>query len=133
MILAGTAYFVVDFAFSKVTDTVSESMDGEEVSLPLLDENKQIIENQSVSVVLDEETIKALEAKIPISEKLEVLALLAKSLSKEDYSKLMSYAVGGVNDEKFNSAYTLMREKLGPEEKAIIKNYYAKYMYLLEE
>lgn len=132
-LVAVGVYFAVNFAFSKITDTVGETMSGEAVSLPVLDENKSIIEGESISVVLDLETIKKLEAKIPISEKLKVLGLLAKSLSPEDYSVLLSYAAGDVDNGKIESAYELMREKLGPEEKEIIKEYYAKYMYLLEE
>ena len=126
-------YVAVNYVFSKVTDSVSEVIDGEEVELPVLDANQQIVEGESVNVVLDADTIKELESKIPISEKMEVLALLAKSLSPEDYSVLLSYAVGGVNNEKFDAAYTLLRERLGPEEKAIIKSYYAKYIHLLDK
>lgn len=132
LLLAG-AYFTVNYIFSKVTDSVSGVISGEAVELPILDENQQIIEGESVSVVLDEATIKELESKIPINEKMEVLALLAKSLSPEDYSVLLSYAVGGVNDEKFGAAYDLLRNRLGQEEKNIIKGYYAKYLHLLEE
>lgn len=124
---------MIDYIFSRVSETVEKTLEKETVSLPVLDENNQIVENKNISVVLDEETIKELEKKIPISEKLEVLSLLAKSLSKEDYKILLSYAVGGVNDKKFDSAYDLMRQRLGPEEKAIIKGYYAKYIHLLDE
>lgn len=123
----------VDFAFSKVTDTVEKTMGAEAVSLPVLDENQTIVEGESISVVLDAETMSKLEEKIPISEKLKVLALLAKKLSPEDYSTLLSYATGDVGNGDVKSAYDLMREKLGPEEKQIIKSYYAKYMHLLEE
>lgn len=133
LIMSVGAYIAINYVFSVVTDTVGETMEGEAVDIPVLDQNNQIIEDKSVSVVLSEENIKELEAKIPISEKLEVLTMLAKSLSDEDYQTLISYAAGGINKEKFNAAYALMREKLGPEEKAIIKSYYAKYMYLLEE
>ena len=132
LLLAG-AYVAVNFVFSRVTDSVSGVIEGEAVDLPVLDENQQIVEGKSVTVVLDEATIKELESKIPISEKMEVLALLAKSLSPEDYSVLLSYATSGVNDEKFDAAYSLLRERLGQEEKNIIKGYYAKYLYLLEE
>lgn len=132
-LIAGGTYIAVNYIFSKVTETVGETMNGETVDLPVLDSNQQIVDNKHVSVVLDEKTIKELEAKIPISEKLEILAMLAQSLEPEEYSKLMSYAVGGVNNEKFNAAYALMRESLEPEEKAKIKSYYIKYLYLLEE
>ena len=77
-------YVAVNFVFSKVTESVSESVDGTAVSLPVLDENKTIVQGQSISVVLDAETVKKLEEKIPISEKLKVLTLLAKELSPED-------------------------------------------------
>lgn len=132
-ILLVGAYVAVNYIFSKVTDSVSGVISGEAVELPVLDENQQIIEGESVTVVLDEATIKELESKIPISEKMEVLALLGKCLSPEDYSVLLSYAVGGVNDEKFDAAYNLLRDRLGQEEKNIIKSYYAKYLYLLEK
>lgn len=132
LVLAG-GYFAVNYIFSKVTDSVSEVIKNEEVELPVLDANHQIIEGKSVEVVLDETTIKELESKIPISEKMEVLALLAKSLSPKDYSVLLSYAVGGVDNEKFDAAYKLLKERLGPEEKAIIKSYYAKYIHLLDK
>ena len=133
LLALGGVYIAVNYVFSQVSETVTKTTEGESVTLPVLDENNQVVENQNVSVILDEEAMEKIEAKIPINEKLAVLTLLAKSLSAEDYSTLISYAVGGVNEEKFNSAYALMREKLGPEEKAIIKSYYAKYAYLLEE
>lgn len=133
LLAVGTSYIAVNYIFSEISETVGESIDGETVILPVLDENKQIAKDKNISVVLDEEAIKKIEAKIPVSEKLKVLALLAKSLSPEDYKKLISYGVGGVNNEKFNSAYALMRENLGPKEKEIVKSYYAKYSYLLEE
>lgn len=132
LVLVG-GYFAVDKMFSKVTETVGETMSGETVDLPVLDDNKQIVKGENISVVLDEKTIKELEAKIPISEKLEILALLAQSLDPKDYSTLLSYATGGVNNEKFNKAYQLMRESLEPEEKEKIKGYYAKYIHLLDE
>lgn len=132
LVAVGVA-IAVNLAFSKVSDTVGETVGTVAVDLPVLDENKSIIDGQSISVVLDAETIKKLEEKIPISEKLKVLTLLAKKLSPEDYSVLLSYAAGDVDNSKVESAYALMREKLGPEEKEIIKSYYAKYMYLLEE
>jgi ABC-type Na+ efflux pump permease subunit len=131
LVLAGS-YLAVNYIFSKVTDSVSVVISGEEVNLPVLDANQQVVEGESVNVVLDENAIKELESKVPISEKMEVLALLAKTLSPEDYSVLLSYAVGGVNNEKFDAAYKLLKERLGPEEKAIIKGYYTKYIHLLE-
>lgn len=132
LVLVG-GYFLVDKMFSKVTETVGETMSGEMVDLPVLDDNKQIINGENISVVLDEKTIKELEAKIPISEKLEILSLLAQSLDPKDYSTLLSYAASGVNNEKFNKAYQLMRESLDPEEKEKIKSYYVKYIHLLSE
>ena len=132
-ILAGGAYFAVNFVFSKVSDTVGETISTETVNLPVVDENGAILEGQSITITLDVETIKKLEEKIPISEKLKVLALLAQHLTSEDYSMLLSYATGDVNNDEVKAAYELMREKLGPEEKEILRNYYAKYMYLLEE
>lgn len=132
-LLAGGVFYAVNFVFSKVSDSVGEAINTETVNLPVLDENKAIVEGKTISVTLDAETVKKLEEKIPISEKLKVLALLAKHLTPEDYSVLLSYATGDVDNKKVESAYALMREKLGPEEKEIIKSYYAKYMHLLEE
>ena len=132
VILAGGAYFAVNFVFSKVSNSVSEAISKETINLPGIDENQSIVP-EGITVTLDAETIEKLEAKIPISEKLKVLALLAKHLTPEDYSVLLSYATGNVNNDKVAAAYDLMKEKLGPEEKEIIKNYYAKYIHLLEE
>lgn len=132
-LVAVGVYVAVNLAFSKMADTMSGSISGVAVELPVLDDSKSIVEGQSISVVLDAETMKKLEEKIPISEKLKVLTLLAKKLSPEDYSALLSYAAGDVDDAKVEAAYALMREKLGDEEKEIIKSYYARYMYLLEE
>ncbi len=133
LLVIGGIYIATNYIFSEVTDAVGESMKDEVVELPVLDNNENVDDKKSISVVLDEETMDELEAKIPISVKLEVLTMLAKNLSKEDYSTLVSYAAGGVDNEKFNAAYSLMREKLSPDVKEKVKSYYAKYMYLLEE
>ena len=125
----------VNTVFSKVTKTVGETMEetGEAVDLPVLDNNNQVDKTKHISVVLDAETIKKLESKISVSDKLAVLGILAKSLSTEDYQTLLSYAVGGIDNEKFKAAYQLIRTRLGQEQKDQIKSYYAKYLHLLEE
>lgn len=128
-------YIAVNTVFSKVTETVGKSLDeaGEAVALPVLDSNNAVDKTKHISVVLDAETIKKLESKVSVSDKLAVLGILAKSLSKEDYQTLLSYAVGGVDNKKFKAAYELIRTRLGQKEKDQIKSYYAKYLHLLEE
>ena len=133
LLALNVVYIATNYIFSEMTDVVGEAVSGESVALPVLDNNDKVDKDKSISVVLDEETMDKLESKIPISVKLEVLTMLAKNLSKEDYATLMSYAAGGVNNEKFNAAYSLMRKKLSPEIKEKVKRYYAEYMYLLEE
>ncbi len=137
VILVGAVgtYIAVNVAFSKITETVGKSMEetGEAVDLPVLDNNNVIDKTKHISVVLDAETMKKLESKVSVSDKLAVLAILAKSLSAEDYQTLLSYAVGGVDNKKFKAAYELIRTRLGQEQKDQIKSYYAKYLHLLEE
>ena len=132
--IAGT-YIAVDTVFSKVTETVGKTMEetGEAVDLPVLDNTNVIDKTKHISVVLDAETMKKLESKVSVSDKLAVLGILAKSLSQEDYQTLLSYAVGGVDNKKFKAAYELIRTRLGQKEKDQIKSYYAKYIHLLEE
>ncbi len=133
LLLATCLGIVVDMAFSKVSNVVGEAVSGEAIQIPVVGEDNLIVEGESLSVVLNAEIIKELEAKIPIADKVEILALLAQSLNPEDYKTLMSYAAGDINNETFSAAYNLMREKLGPQEKEIIKSYYAKYIHLLEQ
>ena len=132
--IVGT-YIAVDTVFSKVTETVGKTMEetGEAVDLPVLDNTNVIDKTKHISVVLDAETMKKLESKVSVSDKLAVLGILAKSLSQEDYQTLLSYAVGGVDNKKFKAAYELIRTRLGQKEKDQIKSYYAKYIHLLEE
>lgn len=136
-LIVGTVgtYIAVNTVFSKVTETVGETMEeaGEAVALPVLDNNNVVDKTKHISVVLDAETVKKLESKVSVSDKLAVLGILAKSLSKEDYQTLLSYAVGGVDNKKFKAAYELIRTRLGQKEKDQIKSYYAKYLHLLEE
>ena len=137
VIILGTVgtLIAVNLTFSKVTQTVGETMEesGEAVDLPVLDSNNAVDKNGHISVVLDAQTMKKLESKISVADKMAVLSILAKSLSAEDYKTLISYAVGGVDNEKFRAAYELIRTRLGREEKEKIKSYYAKYLHLLEE
>lgn len=132
--LAVGTYIAVDLTFSKVTETVGKTMEetGEAVDLPVLDNNNVVDKTKHISVVLDAETMKKLESKVSVSDKLAVLGILAKSLSKEDYETLLSYAVGGVDNKKFKAAYELIRTRLGQEQKDQIKAYYAKYLHLLD-
>lgn len=137
VLIVGTVgtYIAVNTVFSKVTESVGKTMEeaGEAVELPVLDSNNAVDKTKHISVVLDAETMKKLESKVSVSDKLAVLGILAKSLSKEDYQTLLSYAVGGVDNKKFKAAYELIRTRLGQEQKDQIKSYYAKYLHLLEE
>ncbi len=137
VLVVGTVgtYIVVNTAFSKVTESVSKAMEeaGEAVDLPVLDNKNAVDKTKHISVVLDAESMKKLESKVSVSDKLAVLGILAKSLSKDDYQTLLSYAVGGVDNKKFKAAYELIRTRLGQKEKDQIKSYYAKYLHLLEE
>lgn len=137
VILVGTVgtYIAANVAFSKITETVGKSMEetGEAIELPVLDNNNTIDKTKHISVVLDAATMKKLESKVSVSDKLAVMGILAKSLSAEDYQTLLSYAVGGVDNKKFKAAYELIRTRLGQEQKDQIKSYYAKYLHLLEE
>lgn len=137
VIILGTVgtYIAVNTAFSKVTESVGKTMEetGEAVDLPVLDNKNAVDKTKHISVVLDVKTMKKLESKVSVSDKLAVLGILAKSLSKDDYQTLLSYAVGGVDNKKFKAAYELIRTRLGQREKDQIKSYYAKYLHLLEE
>ncbi|MBO5733305.1 MAG: hypothetical protein J6R66_00250 [Clostridia bacterium] len=125
------AFVAINYMFSKVTDSVAETMSGEVVSMPVVDENNTVVPGKTVEIVLDADKIKQLESKISVSDKLAVLGLLAQNLSADDYSTLLSYATG-VDNSKVEAAFQLMREKLTPEVKEEIKSYYAKYIHLLE-
>lgn len=125
------AFVAINYMFSKVTDSVAETMSGEVVSMPVVDENNTVVPGKTVEIVLDADKIKQLESKISVSDKLAVLGLLAQNLSVDDYSTLLSYATG-VDNSKVEAAFQLMREKLTPEVKEQIKSYYAKYIHLLE-
>jgi len=127
------SYFAVDRAFTKVSQSVGESLSGEVVAMPVVDENNTVVKDKTINVVLDEEKVNILESKVSVADKIAVLSILAKNLSKEDYQTLISYAVGGVTNEKLSKAMDLMRKKLSQEQKDQIKSYYAKYLKYLEE
>ncbi len=134
VIVLGTgSYFLLDKVFTKVSKTVGETMKGEIVSMPVVDENNTVVNGKTIDIVLDEDKINQLESKVSVADKIAVLSILAKNLSKEDYQTLVSYAVGGVTNEKLSLALDLMRKKLSQEQKDQIKSYYAKYINLLEE
>lgn len=133
VVLGTGSYFLLDKVFTRVSETVGETIKGEIVSMPVVDKNNTVVNGKTIDVVLDEDKINQLESKVSVADKIAVLSILAKNLSKEDYKTLMSYAVGGVTNKKLSLALDLMRKKLSQEQKDQIKSYYAKYINLLEE
>lgn len=125
-------YFAVNMAFSKVTQTISESdlltTENQEVELPVLAEGGGKIE-----VDMNAENLKDLESRVSFADKFAVLSLLAGALPSEEYSHLMSMMSGGVTQEEISEAYGILRDNLTPEQKIQIKQYYGKYLHLLEE
>ena len=88
---------------------------------------------QKILIKLDAETMKRLESKISVSDKFAVLSLLAKALPSEEYSRLLSFAKDGISQEELTQAMQILQENLTDENKEQIKQYYLKYLYLLEE
>ena len=128
-------YFGVNMAFSKVTQTISDSdllKDGNgEVELPVVstgDENAE-----SVQVELTPEVIRQLESKISVADKFAVLMILKDALPASEYDKMLGLLTGGVSQNEISEAYAMMRENLTQEQKDQIKGYYAKYMHLLDQ
>ncbi len=128
-------YFGVNMAFSKVTQTITES--------DLLKDENGIVElpvvatesegTESVQVELTPEVIQKLESKISVADKFAVLMILKDALPASEYDKLLSLLTGGVSQNEVSDAYAMMRENLTQEQKDQIKGYYAKYMHLLDQ
>ena len=127
----------VNKMFSKVTQTISESdllKDEGSVELPVLpEENDNENAEENIKIKLDAETMKQLESKISLGDKFAVLSLLAKALPSEEYSRLLSFAAGGISREELSEALQILRENLTDDQKEQIKQYYSKYLHLLEE
>lgn len=129
------AYIAVNTAFSKVTHTIGESDilkdEGEKIEIPVISAGAK--EGESMQVEMNAEVIQKLETEISVADKLAVLTLLVKALPSEEYSRLLKMAAGGVTQEEFSECYAIMKKHLTRDQKAQIKQYYAKYLPLLEE
>ena len=137
LVIGGIAAFhvTVNKMFSKVTQTISESdllKDEGNVELPVITEGNAADAADSLKIKLDADTMKKLESKISVGDKFAVLSLLAKALPSEEYSRLLSFASGGISQEELTQAMQILRENLTDEDKKQIKQYYLKYLHLLE-
>lgn len=116
---------VVDKMFSKVTGSVFNSD-------LLVEEISGLPDGQGGTLKFDAETVKELESKVSRKDKVAVLTLLAKALPPEEYSKIMGYLSDGISDEEIEKTYAIMKKHLSPDQKKEVKEYYFKYIYLLE-
>lgn len=138
LVVGGIVAFnvAVNMLFSKITQTISESdllkqEDG--LELPVLTEEGGLDQSsESIKVQLDADTMKELESEISLGDKFAVLSLLAKALPSEEYSKILSFLSGGISRDELSQTYQILKENLTQEQKDQIKQYYAKYLYLLE-
>lgn len=138
LVIGGVVAFnvAVNKMFSKVTQTISDSdllKDNGSVELPVVTEGNDAGPAENFKIKLDAETMKRLESKISVSDKFAVLSLLAKALPSEEYSRLLSFAKDGISQEELTQAMQILQENLTDENKEQIKQYYSKYLYLLEE
>lgn len=138
LVIGGVVAFnvAVNKMFSKVTQTISDSdllKDNGSVELPVVTEGNDADPAENLKIKLDAETMKRLESKISVSDKFAVLSLLAKALPSEEYSRLLSFAKDGISQEELTQAMQILQENLTDENKEQIKQYYLKYLYLLEE
>lgn len=131
-----TFYFTVDRMFSRVTQSITENellQGGNDAETdPLADDGITQGLGQLI-LQLDPTSIKKLESKIPVEDKLAALSILAKSLPQEEYSRLLSFLSGGISKDEFSQALAVLRQHLTPEDKAQIMQYYTKHLHLLEE
>ncbi len=116
---------VVDKIFAKVTGSVFNSD-------LLIEEIKGLPDGEGGTVKFDAETVKELESKVSRKDKIAVLTLLAKALPPEEYSKIMGYLSDGISDEEIEETYAIMKKHLSATQKKEVKEYYFKYIYLLE-
>ena len=138
LVIGGVVAFnvAVNKMFSKVTQTISDSdllKDNGSVELPVVTEGNDAGPAENLKIKLDAETMKRLESKISVSDKFAVLSLLAKALPSEEYSRLLSFAKDGISQEELTQAMQILQENLTDENKEQIKQYYSKYLHLLEE
>ena len=138
LVIGGVVAFnvAVNKMFSKVTQSISDSdllKDNGSVELPVVTEGNDVDPAENLKIKLDAETMKRLESKISVSDKFAVLSLLAKALPSEEYSRLLSFAKDGISQEELTQAMQILQENLTDENKEQIKQYYSKYLYLLEE
>lgn len=136
LIVAGiiAVNIAVNQMFAQVTRTISESdlLDGgKSLDLPAVDENSDV-DATGETIELDADMIQQLETKVSMSDKFAVLSILAKALPSEEYSRLLSFLSGGVTQDELSQAMEILRENLSDEDKKQIKQYYAKYLNLLE-
>lgn len=122
------------FAFNIIVSKIFAKITGGIVDSGLLtEESVNLPDGQGGNIKFDAETVKALESKVKMSDKVAVLTLLAKALPPKEYSRLLEFINGGISDEEISEAYSIMRKYLTPEQKNKIKGYYFKYIYLIEE
>lgn len=128
-------YVGVNMAFSKVTQTITESEllkdENGSVELPVVTPAED--PKESVQVELTPDMIQQLEANISVADKFAVLMILKDALPASEYDKLLGLLTGGVSQSEVSEAYAMMRENLTQEQKDQIKGYYAKYMHLLDQ
>ena len=132
---AVAAYIAVNTTFSKVTNTIGESdflkEKGEKIEIPVVADGAKT--GESIQVDMNAETMKKIETKISVADKLAVLTLLVKALPSEEYSRIIKMAAGGITQEEFSQCYAVMKKHLSRDQKEQIKQYYAKYLPLLEK
>lgn len=117
---------IVDKIFSKVTGSIFNTD-------LLIEEISGLPDGEGGTIKFDPETVKDLESKVSRKDKVAVLTLLAKALPPEEYAKIMGFLEGGISDEEIEETYSIMKKHLTPEQKKQVKQYYLKYIYLLEK
>lgn len=137
LIVGGVVTFrvTVNKMFSKVTQTISESdllQDEGDVELPGVAAEDDGDEVEGIKIKLNADTMKKLESEISVSDKFAVLSLLAKALPPEEYSRILSFVSGGISQDEITQTMQILRENLSDDDKQQIKQYYSKYLYLLE-
>lgn len=126
-------HLAVNILFSKVTNVITSTDvlrdENGKIVLPVLDGKT----GESITVELGEEDIKKLEERISVGDKAAVLLLLASTLPKDEYKEVMAFMEGGISQEEYEKAYEILRRNLTDDQKAQVKEYYAKYFHLLLE
>ncbi len=126
-------HLAVNLLFSKVTDGIISTNilqdESGKIVLPVLDGKT----GESIAVELDAEDVKKLEERISVGDKAAVLLLLASTLPKDEYTKVMAFLEGGISQKEYEEAYEILRKNLTDDQKTQVKEYYAKYFHLLLE